>query len=297
MHNNICLFIGFLMLSFINCKGDDPDELSSTASSESSTAVTSAASSSLITVTTESELKEAIGNAAAGDSISVSGTIYLTSILQCLNSGTSESKITFTGDTLDCSNISSGWGVKVNGSYWNITNLTIKNAPDCGLVLQKGGYNYVYKVTTHGNGDSGLQIYNEAHDNTISYCTSYGNYDEATGGENADGFACKLSAGENNVFEYCLARENSDDGWDLYGQPYTVIITHCTAEKNGYGTDGDGNGFKLGSSGQNVDHTVTYCTSNDNLGAGYDGNGNTGHITTTGSTGSGNGKELWYRIY
>ncbi|BAV04029.1 pectate lyase [Filimonas lacunae] len=250
------------------------------------------------TVTTEAALKAAISSAVAGDIITVSGTIYLTSTLQCLNSGTSSSKINFTGGILDCSGLPSGsWGVKVNGSYWNITNMTIRKAPDCGLVFQTGGYNYVYKVITTGNGDSGLQIYNGSHDNNISYCTSTENYDVADGGENADGFACKLSAGVNNLFDHCTANHNSDDGWDLYGQPYKVTITNCTATNNGYGTNGDGNGFKLGSAGQVVPHTVTNCTSSYNKAAGYDGNGNTGHITITGSTGTGNGTTLFYRIY
>lgn len=251
------------------------------------------------TVTTEAALKTAIAAAAAGDIITVSGTIKLTSTLQLLNSGTSSSKINFTGGTLDCSGITTAdWGVKCNGSYWNITNMTIKNSPDCGLVFQTGGYNYVYNVTTTGNGDSGLQIYNGSHDNYVYYCTSSENYDAANGGENADGFACKLSAGVNNVFEHCTAYHNSDDGWDLYGQPYTVTIKTCTSTYNGWGTNGDGNGFKLGSAGQVVAHTVTNCTSSYNEAAGYDGNGNTGHITTTGSTGTGNGNAtLFYRIY
>jgi hypothetical protein len=250
------------------------------------------------TVTTEAALKTAIAAAKAGDVITISGTIKLTSTLQCLNSGTSSSKINFTGGTLDCSGIaSSGWGVKVNGSYWNITNMTIKNGPDCGIVFQAGGYNYVYNVTTSGNHDSGLQIYNSSHDNNVSYCHSNDNYDTANSGENADGFACKLSGGKNNKFDHCTANHNSDDGWDLYGQPYTVTITNCTATSQGQGSNGDGNGFKLGSSGQVVAHTVTNCISNNNLGCGYTGNGNTGHITTTGSTGSGNVKGLWDRIY
>lgn len=222
---------------------------------------------------------------------------YLTSTLQLLNSGTSSSKINFTGGVLDCSKMSSGWGVKVNGSYWNITNMTIRNAPDCGIVFQVGGNNYVYKVITYGNKDSGLQIYNSSKNNSINYCTSYNNYDVANGGENADGYACKLSGGAGNVFNSCTAYSNSDDGWDLYGQPYTVKMNKCTARNNGYGTNGDGNGFKLGSAGQKVAHTVYYCVSNYNKGCGYDGNGNTGHITTTGSTGTGNSKSLWYRIY
>ena len=171
------------------------------------------------TVTTESALKTAIKNAKAGDIITVSGTIKLTSTLQLLNSGTSSSKINFTGGTLDCSGISSGWGVKCNGSYWNITNMTIKNGPDCGLVFQSGGYNYVYNITTSGNHDSGLQVYNSAHDVSVNYCHSNDNYDTQNGGENADGFACKLSAGKNNKYDHCTANHNSDDGWDLYGQP------------------------------------------------------------------------------
>jgi hypothetical protein len=250
-----------------------------------------------VTVTTEAALKSAISAAVPGDIITISGTIRLTSTLQLLKSGTSSSKINFTGGTLDCSGIASGWGVKCNGSYWNITNMVIKNAPDCGLVFQTGGYNYVYNVTTSGNHDSGLQIYNGSHHNNISYCKSNDNYDNQNGGENADGFACKLSAGAGNKFDHCSANHNSDDGWDLYGQPSTVTITNCTATNNGYGTNGDGNGFKLGSAGQNVPHTVTNCTASYNKAHGYDGNGNTGHITTTGSGGTGNGSSLFYRIY
>lgn len=257
-----------------------------------------AATETNTTVTTESALKTAIANAKAGDIITVSGTIKLTSTLQLLNSGTSSSKINFTGGTLDCSGQPSGsWGVKCNGSYWNITNMVIKNAPDAGLVFQTGGNNYCNNVTTTGNHDTGLQIYNGAHGDYILNCKSNENYDNADGGENADGFACKLSGGASNKFQSCVSNHNSDDGWDLYGQPYTVTITGCTASNNGYGTNGDGNGFKLGSAGQNVPHTVTNCTATNNKAWGYDGNGNTGHITITGSGGSGNGSGLMTRIY
>lgn len=250
------------------------------------------------TVTTESALKTAVANAKAGDIITVSGTINLTSTLQLIASGTSSSKINLTGGTLNCSGMPSGsWGVKVNGSYWNITNIVIKNAPSCGIVFQTGGFNYANNITATTNGDTGIQIYNGGHDDNITYCTSSENYDSATGGENADGFTCKLSGGKNNKFDHCTAHHNSDDGWDLYGQPYTVTITNCTSSNNGFGSAGDGNGFKLGSAGQSVPHTVTNCTATNNLAWGYDGNGNTGHITTTGSGGSGNGAGLFTRIY
>lgn len=136
----------------------------------------------MATITTEAALKTAVANAVPGIQITISGTIRLTSTLQCLKSGNSSSKINMTGGTLDCSGIPSGWGIKVNGSYWNITNMTIKNAPDCEIVFQSGGYNYMYKVITNNNKDSGLQIYNGSHHNTISYCSSNYNYDTANGG-------------------------------------------------------------------------------------------------------------------
>src|ERR1044072_4521952 len=135
-----------LMLLFASCLKvtDQP----ATASSSSSEALQSANEQTIVnavstTVTTEAALKTAIANAKAGDVITVSGTIKLTATLQLLNSGTSSSKINFTGGTLDCSGQPSGsWGVKCNGSYWNITNMVIKNAPDAGLVFQTGGNNY-----------------------------------------------------------------------------------------------------------------------------------------------------------
>lgn len=273
-----------------------------TADSEDSDSADRATSS---TVTTESALKTAVANASAGSTITLGSNITLTSTLQLLTSGTSSSRIVFNGNgkTLTCS-FSSGWGIKCNGSYWTIKNMTITKAPDCGLVLQSGSNVNVQYVKTTWNGDSGIQVYNSASYATVSNCESYYNYDSANGGENADGFACKLSAGKGNSFVSCIAAYNSDDGWDLYGQPYTVTMTSCTAKYNGYypsyGTttaNGDGNGFKLGSSGISVPHTLTSCVSTNNLGCGYDGNGNTGHMTMTGCTASGNGKTAFYRIY
>jgi hypothetical protein len=297
----VCLFAGGLLLSTgceLNVADEESQVTASTGQNELDESLADIQKAVVTTtVTTESALKSAVSSASAGSVITISGTIYLTSTLQLLTSGTSSSKINLTGGTLDCSKMTSGWGVKVNGSYWNITNMTIKNSPDCGIVFQSGGNNYVYKVNTLANKDSGLQIYNSAYSVNVVSCYSANNYDTANGGENADGFACKLSAGKSNKFTSCEAYYNSDDGWDLYGQKYTVIMTSCKATYNGRGTNGDGNGFKLGSAGLVVAHSVLSCTSSYNKGCGYDGNGNTGHITTTGSTGTGNTKSLWYRIY
>ncbi|WBL26918.1 right-handed parallel beta-helix repeat-containing protein [Zunongwangia sp. HGR-M22] len=286
MKKIVQIFVVFCLI-FTSCSKDDLDK------TEDDLKVLDAS----VGVYNETQLRNAVNNANPGDIITINGTIYLTQQLQLLRNGTSSGKINLTGGTLDCSNISSGWGVKVNGSYWNISNMTIRYAPDCGIVFQHGGYNWVYNVTTHGNGDSGLQIYNGSHHNSINNSYSYDNYDPNNGGENADGYACKLSAGPGNQFNNCTATHNSDDGWDLYGQPYSVSIKNCNAYNNGYGVNGDGNGFKLGSANQNVSHTVTNCWAQNNLAYGYDGNGNTGHMNISGSGGTGNQKGLFARIY
>lgn len=297
MKKQIRLLLLSSFIAFTACEKSELPTTDATSSVKNDLLETTSASRS-VTVSNESALISAISSANPGDVIKISGTINLTKTLQLTRSGTSSAKINFTGGVLNCSGQPAGsWGVKVNGSYWNITNMTIKNAPDCGLVFQLGGYNYVYNVTTSGNKDSGLQIYNGSHHNSINYCNSFDNYDSQNGGENADGFACKLSAGQGNIFDHCTATHNSDDGWDLYGQPYSVTIRYCTAKNNGYGSNGDGNGFKFGSAGQNVPHTATNCTANNNKAWGYDGNGNVGHITRTSSGGSGNGAGLFTRIY
>lgn len=293
---SICV-AAFSALLFSSC--------SNLASSDSESSASSDRSASSVTVTTESALRSAINSASAGTTINLGANISLTSQLQLLNSGTSSSKINFNGCgyTLDCSGISSGWGVKVNGSYWNICNMTITKAPSCGIVFQLGGNNYVYYVKTTYNGNTGLQIYNSAHDNYIYKCESYYNYDSGNGGEDADGFACKLSAGKNNVFEGCVAAYNSDDGWDLYGQLYPVTIKDCIAKYNGYlnssletSSDGDGNGFKLGSSGISVVHVCSGDSAYGNLASGFDGNGNTAAISISNCTSYNNKKYQWYRI-
>ncbi len=273
-----------MMMSCADLTSDD---------SESSASSSRAASSgTTYSVSTASDLYTAANKVNAGDTIKLTANITLTKQLQLLRSGSSSNVITFNGNgkTLTCSSFS-GWGVKVNGSYWTIKNLTVTKAQDCGMVLQSGGNNRVEYCKFTYNGDTGLQVYNSAHDVTITGCESYYNYDSATGGENADGFAAKLSGGKNIKFNKCIAKYNSDDGWDLYSQPYQVTLNQCTASYNGYinsslqtTSDGDGNGFKLGSKYKNVSHRVLSCTSTYNLKYGIDANGNTAKQTITGCT-------------
>ena len=290
-----------LVLAMASCKKDNDLTVSNELTNTDDVATASSSSSATakaVTVSTEAALKDAVKNAKPGDVITISNTINLTSTLKLDVSGTSSAKITLQGGILDGSKLPTGArGVGLNGNFWIIKNMTIRKAKDNGIVVQNGGFNLMTGVTTTGCEDTGIQIYNGAHDNLVSFCTSTENFDKANSGENADGFACKLSSGKNNKFDHCTANHNSDDGWDLFGNPYSVIITNCTASNNGFGGNGDGNGFKLGSAGQNIPHTVTNNRSNNNKKSGYDGNGNVGHMTMTGSTGSGNGGALFSRIF
>ena len=97
----------------------------------------------------------------------------------------------------------------------------------------------------YNNGNTGLQVSGLSTDNkalwpshnTIKNCTSMNNADRAM--EDADGFAAKLTTGEGNVFDGCIAAYNADDGWDLFAKAATgsigaVTIQNCVAYKNGY---------------------------------------------------------------
>jgi hypothetical protein len=92
------------------------------------------------------------------------------------------------------------------------------------------------------------------------------------------------------VFTGCRSWNNSDDGWDLFAANDVVTITNCWAFGNGYGSNGDGNGFKLGgASDGSADeggavHVVTGCAAVGNkVGAGYTRNNNSSMPKVTAS--------------
>ena len=124
--------------------------------------------------------------------------------------------------------------------------------------------------------------------------------------ENADGFAAKLTCGEGNVFDGCMAYNNSDDGWDLFAKSATgpigvVTIQNCIAFRNGFTEFGegygncDGNGFKLGGSGIGSAHILKNCLAFENLHCGFTDNnnpklGSLTNCTAVNNNGEGTGK-------
>jgi hypothetical protein len=161
-------------------------------------------------------------------------------------------------------------------------------------MLLAGNNNKIEMMVFNDNQDTGLQISrldsNAAtidqwpSNNLVLNCTSKNNCDDATM-ENADGFAAKLTCGQGNVFDGCMAYNNSDDGWDLYAKEATgpigvVTIKNSIAFRNGFTEFGegygdcDGNGFKLGGAGVGSAHKVENCLAFENLHCGFTDNNN-----------------------
>jgi hypothetical protein len=174
--------------------------------------------------------------------------------------------------------------------------LELKNAQDNCIAIA-GHDNTIEDVIVHNCKDTGIQITVGSDqagqspwgsNNTIKNCDSYSNADAS--GENADGFAAKLRIGPGNSFSGCRAWSNSDDGWDLFAANDVVKIDNCWAFGNGSGSQGDGNGFKLGgkSDGSTDEggaaHLVSNCVSVGNKrGWGFTRNNNSSTPKVTSS--------------
>src|SRR5215475_3974260 len=204
---------------------------------------------------------------------------------------------------------SSNRGIQLNGFFWHFRGLEVTGAGDNGIFIG-GNNNTIELCSTHHNRDSGLQLGRHSSsapesewpsDNLILNCTSYDNFDPDNG-EDADGFACKLTTGPGNVFRGCIAHHNVDDGWDLFTKTDTgpispVTIENCISFNNGAVSNGgsttnsDGNGFKLGGDGIAVNHIIRRSIAFNNKKHGITFNSNPGSITVTNCTSFNNGEE------
>ena len=254
------------------------------------------------------------------------GNIKIINAALDANSGYTGSETKVTLDFSDMTFTDNNRGVTLNGNYIYWYGIDVCGAGDNGVYIG-GSYNTVEYCEFYNNRDTGLQLgrgdgsYQSVNDwpsfNLIKNCTSHNNYDDETYGENADGFAAKLTIGYGNVFDGCIAYRNSDDGWDLYAKSDTgnigcVIIYNCVAFENGYleytqeenhnrfknynnefdepdlnsykTRDGDGNGFKLGGSVMEGDVKMYNCLSFQNRMHGVTDNSNPGYLQVEGVT-------------
>lgn len=239
--------------------------------------------------------------------------------LQCPDEFANEVTCTYSGKTLKGRAVldfskqdfnGANYGIWLTGSYWHLYKLDIYGAGDNGLLIErikKVGVEHYAEVVlkteqAHDNliefcrfiwnRDSGLQMKNWATYNRVVNCDAFWNSDWPNEGENADGFAVKISHGSGNYFYGCRSWDNSDDGWDQYyksadGYPddQWTVYENCWAFHNGYGDKGteplqasDGNGFKTGSKEGRNNVILNRCLAFENLHKGFDQNSNTGSI-------------------
>lgn len=184
-------------------------------------------------------------------------------------------------------------GMILAGDYWYFQGFDVTRSADAQKGIQvSGNHNILDRIKAYKNGNTGIQIsrylgtdqFNQwpAH-NTILNCSSYLNADK--GYEDADGFAAKLTVGQGNVFDGCIAAYNADDGWDLFakvqsGSIGVVTIQNSVAFKNGYILDengreinaGNGNGFKMGGDSMPGAHVLKNSVAFANKAKGIDSN-------------------------
>ena len=256
------------------------------------------AQAATVVVDTTAELTSAISSATAGTVIQVrGGTYYPTATLQSTTNGTSSSPVTLTAygsETvkIDGSSLPSGsWIFKLTADYWNVSNMTFQNSPDSAVVCQSCTGTNWSNVKTINGGDSGFTLTGDGTvNNTVKNLDSYGNYDAATHGQNADGVAIKFGSGTGNVVTGVRLYNNSDDGIDLWSFSSPVTIEHSWSFGNGVNRwgdsafEGNGNGFKLGGNGVTVAHVVNNSAAWGNAGNGFTENSNTGAIVINRTT-------------
>lgn len=243
----------------------------------------------------------AVSKASAGTTIFLmNGTHSYSSTIKLSKIGTSSAPIkilNYSGhspvvDFSAMAESSTNRGFQLSGDYWIIAGLTIQNAGDNGIHIS-GNNNRVQDCYITGCHDTGLQISNGGSYNWVNRVTSTYNYDNATNGENADGFAAKLGVGPGNYFTDCVALYNSDDGFDFYEAGNIVKVYTSEASYNGRG-DGNGQGFKVGGNYTADNHYLENCTAIGNRSRGYDQNNNTGAVTLINCTGTSNNVNFYF---
>jgi hypothetical protein len=256
-------------------------------------------------------LTSAISRIAAGGTIYLRGGTYnysATVTIPAGSDGTSGARTTlsaYPGETPVLnfsaqSESSSNRGIQLFANYWHLYGLTVEHAGDNGIYVGGSG-NVIERVVTAYNRDTGLQLGRIASgtpssqwpsNNLVVSSESHDNMDST--GENADGFASKLTTGTGNVFRYDVSHNNIDDGWDLYTKNDTgaigpVTIEYSLSYGNGTLTDGttnvngDRNGYKLGGDDIAVDHVVRHDIAYKNGHHGFTYNSNPGTMTISGN--------------
>jgi MYXO-CTERM domain-containing protein len=261
-------------------------------------------------------VQKANNSAAAGDTIWMRGGTYSTTGQITLSkSGTSDTNRTkiwaYAGEVpiIDFSNYSlasSGSdnpAITVTGSWMHLKGLEIANGKvgssgshSYSMLRTKGASNNTFELLNIHNGfGPGLFIDTGNGGNLILNCDSHDNYDingSQGDGQNGDGFGVHYqTSGPSTTVRGCRAWHNSDDGYDLIYQEVPVTVENSFATGCGYGGSGNGNGFKMGSSGTGIRHLVQNNVAWKNSAAGFYANHSSGGNTWYNNTSYSNGTQ------
>ena len=265
-------------------------------------------------------VQKAASTAAAGDTVWLRGGTYSPSAgITFSKSGTSDTNrinyFAYQGEVpkIDFSNMavsSSGYsmGITVSGSW-----LHFKGFEECCLKettfanngFDVSGSNDTFELLNmHNNMGNGIFMGTKTGGgNLILNCDGHDNYDPTTtqgDGQNADGFGVHYqTSGTTTIIRGCRSWWNSDDGYDLINQEVPVTVENSWAFGCGYsnyGTgrpaDGNGNGFKMGSSKNGVRHLVQNNVAWGNKASGFYANHSAGGNTWYNNTSFQNGTQF-----
>jgi len=261
-------------------------------------------------------VQKANNSAAAGDTIWMRGGTYSTTGQITLSkSGTSDTNRTkiwaYTGEVpiLDFSNYgaasssSDNPAIVVTGSWMHLKGLEIANGKvgssgshSYSLLRTKNASNNTFELLNIHNGfGPGFFIDTGTGGNLILNCDSHDNYDvngSQGDGQNGDGFGVHYqTSGPSTIIRGCRSWHNSDDGYDLISQEVPVTVENNWAFKCGYGSSGNGNGFKMGSSKTGIRHLVQNNVAWSNAASGFYANHSTGGNTWYNNTSYQNGTQ------
>jgi len=271
-------------------------------------------------------LQKGASTAVAGDTVWIRGGTYAVTTpansgagINFSKSGTSSANINyfayqgevpvFDFTNLQISTTGYTMGFVVSGSYLHFKGLEICCVPmnmysNNGISVNTPAANDTFELLNmHHNSGNGIFVGNKSGGgHLILNCDAHDNYDATSNqgqGQNADGFGVHYqTTGGTTIIRGCRSWWNSDDGYDLINQEVPVTVENSWAMMNGYamyGTfnpaDGNGNGFKMGSSKTGIRHLVQNNVAWKNKANGFYANHSTGGNTWYNNTSFMNGSQ------
>src|SRR5262245_63676288 len=270
-------------------------------------------------------LQKGINTAVAGDTVWIRGGTYRITTpassaagVNFNKSGTSDTNrikywaypgevpvFDFSGLTISTTGYTNGFSV--SGSWIHLKGIEVANVPmnmfsNNGISVNNAHDDIFESLNLHHNSGTGIFIGNGTGGHLVLNSDSHDNYDPNSNqgnGQNADGFGVHYqTSGARTIVRGCRAWWNSDDGYDLINQDVPVTVENSWAFMNGYAnygatnpTDGNGNGFKMGSSPMMVRHLVQNNVAWKNKASGFYANHSPGGNTWYNNTSFMNGTQ------